>query len=149
MIQIEFTPLEIEELLEAKERNAHPKIRKKAEVLYLKALKFPHAQIQKIADISRPTLAAYLSDYKKEGLKSIFTLKFYTPQSELDKYMPELKAYFEQHPPCNSLESQMIIEKKTSIKRSLTQIRAFLGRMGLKIRKTGYVPGNLNDEKKR
>jgi len=148
MIKIEFNKPEIEQLFKEKEQNVHPKIRKKAEVLYLKSLEFSHSDIQRIARISRPTLATYLTDYKNNGIEGIKELNFYRPQSELDKYIPELKTYFEEHPPQNINEAQMIIEQKTGIKRSPTQIREFIKRMGMKIRKVGYLPGKLCDEKK-
>ena len=38
MIKIELKEIEIEKLFEEKERNVHHKVRKKAEVIYLKAL---------------------------------------------------------------------------------------------------------------
>ena len=148
MIKIELKEIEIEKLFEEKERNVHHKVRKKAEVIYLKALGFSHTDIQKISRISRPTLATYLKDYKTNGIDSIKELNFYKPKSELDKYISEMKAYFEENPPQNSIEAQMIIEKKTGIKRSPTQIREFLKRMGMKIRKVGFVPGKLCNEEK-
>lgn len=148
MIKIELEEFEIDKLFEEKERNVHHRVRKKAEVLYLKALGFSHADIQAISRISRPTLATYLKEYKTNGFDSIQELNFYKPKSELDEHIAEMKKYFEEHPPQNSNEAQMIIEEKTGIKRSPTQIREFLKRMKMKIRKVGFVPGKLCDEEK-
>jgi len=148
MIKIEFNDSEIEQIYQEKDKNVHHKIRKKAEVIYLKSLDFSHSDIQRIARISRPTLASYLIDYKENGFKSIIENNFYKPKSELDKYIPELKIYFEEHPPQNSSEAQLIIEQKTKIKRSPTQIRELFKRMGLKFRKVGHVPGSICEEKK-
>lgn len=148
MIKIEFADFEIEQLFDEKEKNTHHKVRKKAEVLYLKSLGHSHFDIQGIARITRPTLAKYLHDYKINGIESVTEVNFYKPKSELDKFIPELKIYFDKNPPCSSAEAQMIIEDKTGIRRSPTQIREFLKRMGMKIRKVGYVPGKSCDEEK-
>jgi transposase len=148
MIRIEFSKNEIDLLFEEKDKNNHFKIRKKAEVLYLKSLNFSHSDIQRITRISRPTLATYIKEYKEGGVKKIKELNFYRPISELDKHSEALKKYFDEHPPQNSNEALMIIEEKTGIKRSPTQIREFLKRIGLKIRKVGFVPGKLCNEEK-
>jgi len=148
MIKIKFTKNGVDNLFEEKERNAHFKVRKKAEVLYLKSLKFSHSDIQRIARISRPTLASYLNEYKENGIDKIRELNFYKPKSELDQHIAELREYFDEHPPQNSNEATVIIEEKTGIKRCPTQIRQFLKRMGMKIRKVGYVPGKLCNEEK-
>jgi len=148
MIKIEFTDSEIDQLFEEKERNTHHRVRKKAEVIYLKGLNFSHSDIQRIARISRPTLAAYLKDYNRDKLLSVTEINFYKPKSELDNHIPELKAYFEEHLPASSNEAQMIIEQKTGIKRSPTQVREFLKRIGMKILKVGYLPGKSSEEEK-
>ena len=148
MIKIEFTDSELDQLFEEKERNTHPRVRQKAEVVYLKGLDFSHTDIQRITRVSRPTLSTYLKNYKKDKLRSITDINFYRPESELDKYIPVLKTYFEEHPPASSNEAQMVIEQKTGIKRSPTQVREFLKRMGMKIRKVGYLPGRSCDQDK-
>jgi len=145
MIKIEFTEEQINALFEEKTKNEHPLIRRKADVLYLKSIGFPHGEILKITRISEPTLVCYLNDYKNNGIDKVKQINYYRPKSELDKFEAEIKKYFEENPPQNSAEAGQKIEEITGLKRSPTQIRAFLKRIGMKIRKVGYVPGKQTD----
>ncbi len=62
--------------------------------------------------------------------------------------IPSLKADFEAHPPRTLSEAGAEIEHLTGIKRSPTQIKVFLKRMGMQSRQVGYLPGKaVNLEK--
>jgi hypothetical protein len=52
-----------------------------------------------------------------------------------------LETYFKEHPPRSIAEAQAVIEKQTGLKRSPTQVRAFLKRLGFRCLKAGFVPG--------
>jgi len=148
MIKIQFSEDQINLLFEEKEKSKHSLVRKKADVLILKSLGFPHKDIQKITRISRPTLASYLKEFRDGDLDKIKNLNFYRPTSKLDEFKEVVKDYFTDHPPQNSAEASQKIEEITGIKRSPSQIRAFLKRIGMKIRKVGYVPGKQTDTEK-
>ena len=60
--------------------------------------------------------------------------------SQLNQHQKTIEEYFQQNPPRNSAEASAMIEQLTGIKRSPTQIREFMVRMGMKTRKIGYVP---------
>lgn len=55
--------------------------------------------------------------------------------------------YFEKHPPASIKEAMAKIEDLTSIKRSETQIRNFLKKIGLKYRKVGMLPSKADADK--
>ena len=74
--------------------------------------------------------------------------KFKGSLSELNPHAETLKAHFQEHPPRTVAEAQAEIEHLTGIKRSPTQIRAFLKRIGLACRKVGFVPGKSADPNK-
>jgi hypothetical protein len=66
----------------------------------------------------------------------------------LNKYSDILKDYFEENPPSNVAEASDAIEKLTGIKRSPTQVREFMKRIGMRCLKVGYVPGKSVKEEK-
>lgn len=148
MIAIKFTKKAIDTLFEEFDKNEHNRVRKKMLVVYLKALGFRHQDIEKTCRISRPTLAAYLKEYKEHGIKKLKEIKFYQPESLLMEHKEQIKKYFEDHPPTNSSEARKKIKELTGIERSPTQIRSFLKRIGMKIRKVGFVPGNSHTPEK-
>ena len=63
-------------------------------------------------------------------------------------YEESLESYFQQNPPPSIAEAPAKIEEQTGIKRSPTQVRAFLQRLGLKRPKVGTVPGHALDPDK-
>ena len=61
--------------------------------------------------------------------------------SDLNRYSDILEDYFDKNPASSIGEASNAIEKLTGLKRSLTQVREFLKRTGLRCLKVGYVPG--------
>src|ERR1019366_4529175 len=68
--------------------------------------------------------------------------------SELNQHTETLKDYFAKNPPSTTAQAQKAIEKLTGLHRSLTQIRDFLKRLGMKRRKVGSAPGKADDPDK-
>ena len=105
----------------------HPHVQRKMEALYLKSQGLSHQQIGELCRIrSRTTLSRYFRQYESGGIEALKQLHFKGQPSELNQHIPSLKAHFEAHPPRNSAEAQAEIERITGIKRSPTQIKAFL-----------------------
>lgn len=148
MIKIQFSEDQINLLFEEKSKNEYPIVRKKTEVLYLKSFGFSHGEIQRITRVSEPMLVSYLKEYIEGGVEKLKEINYYKPKSELDTFKDELKKYFDEHPPQSSAEAGHKIQEITGLKRSPTQIREFLKRIGMKIRKVGYVPGKQTDPNK-
>ena len=111
------------------------------EVLYLKSKGLPHQEIRRLCGISKTTLTVYLRQYQAAGIEGLKELNYKGQPSELNPYADMLKAHFKLNPPRTSVEAQAEIERLTGIKRSPTQIKAFLKRIGLRSRKEGYVLG--------
>ena len=148
MINIEFTPEECENLNYERYHHPHPKIQKRMEALYLKSQKLKHGEICRLAGISTTTLSTYLKVYRDGGIEALKRLEYKGQSSKLNAHMESLEQYFREHPPRSKAEAQDVIERLTGIRRSPTQIGAFLKRMGMKIRKTGFVPGKASNEDK-
>jgi hypothetical protein len=68
--------------------------------------------------------------------------------NELMKHAETLEQYFKQNPPRSISEAQDSIQRLTGIKRSPTQIRIFLKKIGMKCLKVGFVPGKAIDPEK-
>ena len=141
MIQVEFSPFDIEQLRFERYHYPHPQVQKKMDVLYLKSQGLPHQDIRRLCSISKTTLTVYLRQYQADGIEGLKRLNYKGSPSELNPHAETLKAHFEEHPPRTVAEAQAEIERLTGIKRSPTQIRAFLKRIGLACRKVGFVPG--------
>ena len=145
MIKIEFTKEEIENLDYERYHHPHPKVQKRMEILYLKSQRLSHKEICRLCHISKTTLVIYLKNYRDGGVEALKRLGYKGNPSELNAHKDRLKNYFREHPPRNTAEAQAAIEKLTGIKRSPTQTRAFLKRIGMKVRKVGFVPEKITE----
>lgn len=141
MLRINFTEEEIKALDYERYHHLHPKVQKKMEVLYLKSQGLPHKEIRRLCGISKTTLTTYLKQYQEGGLELLKDLDYKGQPSKLLDHASGLEQYFMKHPPRTAVEAQAVIEKLTGIKRSPTQVRSFLKRLGLRYRKVGFVPG--------
>ena len=138
MITLTFT----EALNYERYHHPHPQVQRKMEAVYLKSQGLSHQQIQQLCRIrSRTTLSGYLRQYKTGGIEALKQLHYKGQASKLNEHIPSLKAHFEGHPPRTAAEAGAEIERLTGIKRSPTQIKAFLKRIGMTHRKVGYLPG--------
>src|ERR671915_7438 len=96
--------------------------------------------------ISGNTLRAYLKLYQAGGMEALKQLNFYRPQSLLSEQRETLEAHLRAHPPHTINEAISVIEALTGIRRSPTQIRVVLKRLGLKCLKVGLLPAKGDPE---
>jgi transposase len=146
MITIEFTTAEIEALNYERYHHPHHVVRRRMEVVWLKAQGLEHKNIACLAAVSLNTVRSYLQMYQEGGIERLKELHFYQPQSELEVYAATLEAHFRDHPPATIKEAMNEIEELTGIKRSQTQVRRFLKRIGIKRRKVGTVPSKADPD---
>jgi transposase len=85
-------------------------------------------------------------EYTAGGLEQLTTMNCCRPGSELAAHTTSLKDYFEKHPPATVKEAMHEIETLAGIKRSETQVRAFMKKLGLKCRKVGMLPAKADPE---
>jgi transposase len=148
MIQIEFSAEAIDELNHERYHHPHPQVQKKMEVLYLKSQGLSHQEIRRLCQISKSTLVSYLRQYQEGGIEKLKQLNYQGQPSQLNGHAETIEAYFKEHPPRTVAEAQAKIEELTGIKRSPTQIKAFLKRLGMRCRKVGFIPGKGDDPDK-
>jgi len=144
MIEIEFTSAEIDQLHYGRTHHPHSRVRQRMEVLYLKALKLPHQEICRITRISAKTLRGYLILYQEGGHKALEHLNFYAPESKLMAYEAAIREAFEAKPPATAKEARAKIKEISGLWRSLTQIRTFMKKIGLQLRKVGQIPAKVD-----
>jgi len=132
MIRIEFTEEAIDVLAYGRYHHPHPKVKRKMDALYLKSQGLAHCDICRLCRISKMTLTSYLKQYRDGGVERLEQLAYKGQPSALNEHRATLEEYFGKHPPRNTAEAQAVIEDITGIKRSPTQIRAFMKRMGMK-----------------
>jgi len=141
MIQVEFNEEAIRALEYERYHHPSPKVQKKMEVLYLKSQGLPHHEIRRLCRICKTTLATYLKQYQDGGVEGLKEARYKGKPNELLERRATLEDHFKEHPPRTTAEAQAAIEKLTGIKRSPTQVRAFMKRIGMRCRKVGAVPG--------
>jgi transposase len=141
MITIEFTAEQIDALEYERYHYPDPKVQKKLDVVYLKSQGLEHQEICRIGRICKTTLVTYLRQYQEGGLERLKEMHYAGQVSALQEHETTLKEHFKAHPPQTSAEAGTAIEKLTGLKRSPTQVRAFMRRIGMRCRKVGYVPG--------
>ena len=151
MIRINFSEEEKDTLYEGYTNHPHRKVRLKMQVLYLKSVGLAHGQIITICRITKATLSSYLKIYKAKGFVGLLALNYKGQPSKLNEYSEEIKKDFTDNPPSTLSEARHRIFELTGIKRSIEQIREFLGCLGLRRLKTGSLPGGHkgNTEQKR
>jgi len=148
-IKIEFSPEKIDVLDYERYHHPHPKVQRKMEAVYLKSQGLSHQEIRRLCRLaSKTTLTTYLKQYQAGGLEQLKQLGYQGRPSELLEHVPSLEEAFKQQPPRSSAEAQAKIESVTGLKRSPTQIREFMKRLGLRYRKVGYVPGKATSPDK-
>jgi transposase len=148
MLQINFTEEEIRTLHYERFHYPDPKVQKKFEVLWLKSQRLSHETIAQLSGVCARTVQRYLLEYLEGGLERLQQNHYRGSPSELNQHTETLKDYFTHHPPSTVAHAQKAIEELTGLRRSLTQVRAFLKRLGLKRRKVGSAPGKADDPDK-
>ena len=146
MIDLTFTPQEIQQLRRERFEHPHPRVQVKMEVVVLKAHQLPHHTIADIAGVSENTVREYLEQYQEGGIERLKEARFRQPQSALVPHRETLQAYFEEHPPASVSEAAARIQELTGIQRRPTQVRAFLKSLKLRYLKVGSIPSNVDVE---
>jgi transposase len=116
------------------------------EALWLKSQGMEHQAITQLVGISANTLRSYLREYQSGGIERLKEIRFHRPSSELMKHAQSLETHFRTHPPVNINSAITTIETLTGIRRSPTQVRLFLKRMGMKCLKVGLFPAKADPE---
>lgn len=145
MLRINFTDEERQTLQFERYHYPDPKVQKKFEVLWLKSQGLPHETIAQLSGVAARTVQRYLREYLAGGSERLKQNNYRGAPSPLREHTQTLQEYFTKHPPSTTAQAQQAIQELTGLRRSLTRVRAFLKRLGLKRRKVGSAPGKADD----
>lgn len=144
MLRLTFTPDQVAALDFERYHHPHPRVQRRMEALWLKSRGLPHAQIAELTGITPNTLRAYLRLFQQGGVAALKRFDFFRPESDLMAHRDCLEEYFLKHPPATAREAGAAIERLTGIKRSDTQVRQFLRRLGMGRRRVGLLPAKAD-----
>jgi transposase len=146
MLKLDFSAKDQEALLYERYHHPHPRVQRKMESLWLKSHGLPHHLIATLTAVSENTLRSYFQDYRHGGIEQLKQLGYRGQVCLLTPHRQSLEDHFTNHPPTTAKEAAVEIEQVTGIKRSPTQVRAFLHRIGMQRRMTGILPSKANPE---
>ena len=141
-----FSPEILAEIRHDRYHHPHPRVQRKMEVLWLKSRGLTHVEIAELADVSSRSVQRYLDEFEQGGLERVRRLGWQGKTCELDEHQQSLEEYVIDHPPRSVREAQQAIERLTGIRRGLSQVRAFLKKVGLSWRKVGTVPAKADHD---
>ena len=147
MLRMSLSEEEEARVRHARYHHPHPRVRRKLEAVLLEAAGLPHHQIAGIVGVSENTLRSYLEAYAERGLAGLTGLQFCRPTSDLAAHAEVLEAHVRAHPCATLAEACAAIERLTGLRRSQTQVSAFLKGLGLKRRRVYPVPAKVDPER--
>ena len=92
-------------------------------------------------------MRAYFREYMEGGVERLNQLGYKGPVSELHAHRGSLEDEFREAPALSLRDAAERIKQRTSIERSLPQVRTFLLSTGIRCRKVGVVPAKADPEK--
>jgi transposase len=130
----------------AKLRYQHPSriVRRRFTILHFKALKRPHGEIEKLADVSSTMITTVLRLYSEKGLQGVAEFDHFIRVSDLEMHRESILHQLQEIPPATAKEAAATIQKLTGIQRGVSQTKVFLHKLGFKPRKTAAVPAKAN-----
>ena len=143
---VEFTEDDVERLAFERFHHPHPRVQRKIEAVFLKAKGLSHQEVCDLVRISRTTLWGWLRDFQADGVEGLKRWEAKGTTSELAQHADAICEHLVEHPPHTIAEAQQIIEELTGVRRSETQIRQLLKRLGFKRLKTGSLPAKADPE---
>ncbi len=140
MIQVTCTQDELDALRHEHFYHPHPRVQMKMAAVQLTALGVERSIVAQTLGCSETTVRTYLKTYQAGGVEALKRFTVGGSASALDAYSDTLRAEFEQRPPRSVNEAQHRIKELTGLRRSPSQVRAYLKRLGLDYRKVAPIP---------
>lgn len=146
MLKIRYSAKTIAKIKKLQTQHPHHVVRRKALVMVLKSQDIPHHKIANIAGVCENTVRNYFEAYLENGLKSITTINFYQPESQLTPFENDIKEYFKKTPPSTITQACSDILKLTGVSLKNTQMSAYIKSLGIEYRKVKPIPAKADIE---
>lgn len=126
MIRIDISPEDLAIINRERFYHPQPHIMTRMHILALHAKGENATRIAELLGLDRKTAQSCLHSYEKYGLDGIYRYDKHVPTSELEGFSKLIEDELAKNPPRSSAEAGAKIAELTGIKRSPTQVRAFL-----------------------
>jgi transposase len=93
------------------------------------------------------TVRQVIKTYRQGGIDLVATIESNHPTSELEKHKTSLIEDFTLRPPASGKEAAARCKTLTGLERRPERLRVFMGKIGMKFRKTGAIPAKADWEK--
>jgi transposase len=100
--------------------------------------------ISRVVGVSERQIRNYRKTYEEQGSSALTSDTSYRPASELEAYKDVIRENLISRPVATASEASERIRVLTGIKRSPTQVRVFLRRLGLKPLKVASIPAKAD-----
>jgi len=126
----------------AKRRHDHldKRVRARFNILWFTTQCDSAYQIANYSGVSNRQVFSIIEMYKTYGLQRVMEINYYKQKSKLEGFSDLIRVDFDKKPPASIKEAKIRIKEITGIKRSLTQIKVFLKKLGMKLLKPGLIP---------
>ena len=135
MIPVPIPASDMAVLKEERYTHPHPRVQRKLHALYLVGLGYPRHDVARVVGVSQGTLRNYIHAYEQGGLEALRRFNPHPKTAALDRHAVTLRDAFTSQPPHTVQEAVDRIEILTGIRRSPTQVRAWLKKTGLTVEK--------------
>jgi len=126
MKRIEFTEEQIEQLSYESIHAYHPLVRRRMQALLLKSQGVLHQRIATVLDLNTSTVRTYFDRYLEGGFDALQQVSYAGKPNLLEQRKDEILPALEANPSATLKEAQATLEAVTGLKRSLSQVSAFL-----------------------
>ena len=122
-----------------------PIVQKRMQAIYFKATTtMSNEMIGSLVGLSRDTVGDWTNRYINDGFDALCQFNYGTNKSILEGHVKSILNSFKERPPMSAKEAHSRIEAMTGICRSLSQVRAFMKRHGLRYIKMGHIPAKAD-----
>jgi len=146
MATIQFTDEHVEQLAYERFYHPQPRVQRKMEAVFLKAKGLRLREICDLVGVCPNTFRSWLRDFQSGGVEGLKRWDSGGSTSELAPHADAICEHFVAYPPHTITEARQTIEELTGVRRSVTQVRELLKRLGFLRLKTGSLPAKADPQ---
>ncbi len=148
MLQINPSETEIQRLNYERYYYPCPIVQKRIQAVYFKmTTTMSNEAIGLLVGLNRDTVGDWVNRYIDDRFEALCQFNYGTNKSILENHSESILKSFKECPPMSAKEARSRIEAMTGICRSLSQVRAFMKRHGLRYIKMGHIPAKADAAK--
>jgi transposase len=133
MLRVSICPTDLATIHHDRFYHPQPHIMMRMHTLALHHKGESAARIAILLDRNPKTIRACLRTYQEGGLQAVYQYEKHKHECKLDSHASLIEQELGNHPPQSSHAAGALIETLTGIKRSPTQVRAFLKKRGISV----------------